>query len=275
MTTGPTKRDLRTALDLTYDLADDLPNGRLDAGLLGRLRGLVGCDVASWTLVDHRQAQVLSAATDDPAHNLLPVAGFRAAAREHPVFAAHRGGRVRRGTPVAISDVVDARSFRRTLLYQDFYRPRGTADQLLCVIGLDAWRGTILTFNRSRLGFTARDRDVVELIAPHVHRALERGRRRRAQDAQARADDRTRQDVDWAMGRVGSLTVRELDVARRVTDGATDREVAAGLGISHRTVQKHLEQVYRKLDLTNRTSLAAAVRASIVLLPRDADNLLA
>ncbi len=56
--------------------------------------------------------------------------------------------------------------------------------------------------------------------------------------------------------KVGSmLTPRERQVAAHVTAGATDREIARSLSISPRTVHKHLQQIYRKLDLTNRTGL--------------------
>jgi DNA-binding CsgD family transcriptional regulator len=256
-------KDLRTALDLAYDLADDSPGGALSGELLGRLGSFVGCDVASCTVVDHRQRRLLSAATDDPGQNLLGVTGFRAAASQHPAFGAYRSGRISRGTSVAISDVVDSGTFRRTQLYANYYRPRGTADQLLCVVGLDAWRGTILAFNRPRRGFANRDRQVVDLIAPHVDRALHRGRRRRAHAAATRTANRTGADLDQALPRLQDLTSRERDVARWVGEGATDRQIAASLGISHRTVQKHLEQVYRKLELTNRTSLAAVTRMPV------------
>jgi DNA-binding CsgD family transcriptional regulator len=254
-------------LDLAYDLADDAPTGALHGELLGRLGALVGCDVASCTVVDHRRRRLLSATTDDPGQNLLTATGFRSAARQHPGFAAYRSGRIGRGTSVAISDVVDAGTFRRTPLYADFYRPRGTADQLLCVVGLDSWQGTILAFNRSRRGFARRDRQVVDLMAPQVARALRHGRRRRAEIAATRVSARTEADVGDALGRLASLTRREHEVARWVGQGATDREIAASLGISHRTVQKHLEQVYRKLDLTNRTSLAAATRTPLPVGP--------
>jgi len=60
------------------------------------------------------------------------------------------------------------------------------------------------------------------------------------------------------------LTPRERQVAAHVTAGATDREIARSLAISPRTVHKHLQQIYRKLDLTNRTGL-------IVLLHKDRD----
>jgi len=36
--------------------------------------------------------------------------------------------------------------------------------------------------------------------------------------------------------------------------GKTDRDIADILGISHRTVHKHLQRIYEKLGVENRTS---------------------
>ena len=42
-----------------------------------------------------------------------------------------------------------------------------------------------------------------------------------------------------------------------IANGKTNREIAQILGMSPRTVNKHLEQVFRKLGVENRTSAAA------------------
>jgi DNA-binding NarL/FixJ family response regulator len=49
--------------------------------------------------------------------------------------------------------------------------------------------------------------------------------------------------------RVASLTPRELDVLRHVVAGRTNRETAAALGISHRTVETHRENILKKLGV--------------------------
>ncbi len=50
------------------------------------------------------------------------------------------------------------------------------------------------------------------------------------------------------------ITRREADVMFWVAKGKTDWEIAQILSISERTVNKHLEQIYRKLGVNNRTS---------------------
>ena len=53
-----------------------------------------------------------------------------------------------------------------------------------------------------------------------------------------------------------ALTDRELEIARLVAHGATNRQVAAELGLSVRTVDNHLYRVYRKLGASGREALA-------------------
>ena len=57
------------------------------------------------------------------------------------------------------------------------------------------------------------------------------------------------------------LTHKEGEVADLVAAGATNREAAAALFLSPRTVEHHLRQVYRKLGVRSRTELAAAYGA--------------
>ena len=53
------------------------------------------------------------------------------------------------------------------------------------------------------------------------------------------------------------ITRREADVLIWAAKGKTDWEIAQILSISERTVNKHLEQIYRKLGVNNRTSASA------------------
>ncbi|NNG18537.1 response regulator transcription factor [Naumannella sp. ID2617S] len=53
-----------------------------------------------------------------------------------------------------------------------------------------------------------------------------------------------------------SLTSREIEVLRYVAKGMAYREIADELFVSHRTVQNHVQNVLRKLQLHNRVELA-------------------
>lgn len=59
------------------------------------------------------------------------------------------------------------------------------------------------------------------------------------------------------------LTSRESEVLSWLSKGKTNRDIAQILGLSPRTIDKHLEQIYAKLGVENRTS-AAAVAARVL-----------
>lgn len=54
----------------------------------------------------------------------------------------------------------------------------------------------------------------------------------------------------------GELTAHELRIAELVSEGKTNKEVAAALFVTDRTVESALTQIYRKLDVRSRTELA-------------------
>jgi DNA-binding NarL/FixJ family response regulator len=59
------------------------------------------------------------------------------------------------------------------------------------------------------------------------------------------------------------LTTREGEVLSWLSKGKSNRDIAQILGLSPRTVDKHLEQIYAKLGVENRTAAAAvAVNAT-------------
>jgi DNA-binding CsgD family transcriptional regulator len=53
------------------------------------------------------------------------------------------------------------------------------------------------------------------------------------------------------------LTAHELQVALTVAAGASNREAAAALFLSPKTIEFHLARIYRKLGLRTRSELAA------------------
>jgi len=70
------------------------------------------------------------------------------------------------------------------------------------------------------------------------------GEYRRLSDSPARGRNDTRR-----------LTERETEVLRLVAKGLTAKQAAERLGVSHRTVENHVQNTLRKLQLHNRVQL--------------------
>jgi DNA-binding NarL/FixJ family response regulator len=58
------------------------------------------------------------------------------------------------------------------------------------------------------------------------------------------------------------LTPRELEVARLVATGSTNRQIGEALVLSDKTVKRHLEHIFGKLGVSSRTAVTAAVLRS-------------
>ncbi len=54
-------------------------------------------------------------------------------------------------------------------------------------------------------------------------------------------------------GRFSELTPREMEVLRLLAQGLANKQIAARLGISERTVKFHVSAIFGKLDAANRT----------------------
>ena len=62
------------------------------------------------------------------------------------------------------------------------------------------------------------------------------------------------------------LTKRELEVLKQVSLGMFNKEIALSLNISERTVKNHVSNIFKKIDVSDRTQAAVfAIRNKIVL----------
>ncbi|MEU7990750.1 LuxR C-terminal-related transcriptional regulator [Streptosporangium canum] len=93
----------------------------------------------------------------------------------------------------------------------------------------------------------------------HLHSALETFERSGARlwTEQARAELRGAGEAVRSRGPKAAekLTAQQFQIARIVADGATNREVAARLYLSPRTVEHHLRNIFAKLDIRSRVEL--------------------
>jgi DNA-binding CsgD family transcriptional regulator len=252
-------RDLRAVLDVLQVVHED-GAGDLPVEALARISRLIGSESVSCNRVDHGFGQLLGTVKHpveaDPRSEFPQ---FRHLMAQHPGFVAYNSGRIAVGRTVALSDLLDFRALRRIPLYVDFYRPRGTRDQLINTVRVTGRHGLVMIVNRPRAGFTHRDRAVLDVLAPHLSQAVTRRERVASLTAAVRTAVRLAEQVEDAALRLDALTPRERAVVENLTSGATDREIGRLLGIGHRTVHKHLEGIYRKLGVNNRGSVVAAL----------------
>lgn len=73
--------------------------------------------------------------------------------------------------------------------------------------------------------------------------------------------------TQWLPGPTGgsplsALTARQMDIARLAAQGKSNKEIADGLGLSVRTVESHLYQIYSRLGVAGREGLAYALTQS-------------
>lgn len=177
---------------------------------------------------------------------------------EHPLVRYHGfdGGRVTR----RISDSFSRSEFRRTALYADYYRPGGLEHAVAVPLLIDGRRVVSLVLNRRSRDFSDRDCERLELLRPHLAFLYRQASRHEGALQAVAAPTQAGPASDG----LAALTAREAEVVRWLSHGKTDAEIAAQLGVSPRTVQKHLEHVYNKLGVETRT---AAVMRALALRP--------
>jgi DNA-binding CsgD family transcriptional regulator len=96
----------------------------------------------------------------------------------------------------------------------------------------------------------------------HLHTAIEVFRRLGASPWQERAEAElgsTAEQIHARSDPMQGLSPQELQVALLVGSGATNREAAAALFITAKTVEYHLGHVYQKLGVRSRTELAVCL----------------
>ncbi len=169
----------------------------------------------------------------------------------NPLVLAH--GRNPHAVTHRISDLVAPAKFRATPLFSDYYRRVGVEYAMAVPIHVKKHVLVSFVFNRSGRDFSDRDRACLESIRPHLGNLYRLG--------QEIEGPRAAWGVPSAQPAAAAdmpLTAREREVLHWLSGGKTDRDIATILGISPRTVHKHLQRIYEKLGVETRT--AAVVR---------------
>ncbi|MBS2536622.1 helix-turn-helix domain-containing protein [Catenulispora sp. NF23] len=145
------------------------------------------------------------------------------------------------GTATRRSDLHTDAEFHRLPLFQSVFAPMGARRQLIMAVQPDEQRRVVVLFNRSAPDFAPQDVAVAESLRPRIGRALAR--------------------FGGPLPRRAKVSPREADVLDLLCRGLTDRQIATRLGISPRTVDKHLEHAYVKLGVRCRVQAASRWRS--------------
>jgi DNA-binding CsgD family transcriptional regulator len=251
--------DLRECLDTLHAIGEAAASGEgfarrgvasLRRLVSGELTTLSVCDLAS----GHR-----SVVSDVPgALSRREIEVFDRHFHEHPLVLAH--ARNPAAATRRISDLMPAHEFRRSALFNDYYRAIGIDHAMAVPIHVDRGLLVSFVFNRRGRDFDDRDWARLEAIRPHLGSLYRLGR--------AMDDARATQwapSPDQDGSRALPLTPREREVLHWLAAGKTDRDIGQILAISPRTVHKHLQRIYEKLGVETRT--AAVVRALKAIRP--------
>ena len=248
-----TRSDLHACLELLHGIGEASADGEGFARRgLSALTRLVASELTTLSICDLGAGHRSIVADAPGAISKQEIEAFDRHFHEHPLVREH--GRNPRAVTQRISDVVPPARFRRSALFNEYYRPIGIDHTMAVPIHVDDALLVAFVFNRSGLDFSARDRACAEAVRPHLGHLFRL----------SRALDRARAS-QWAPSPAPAtpgnppLTAREHEVLKWLTGGKTDRDIADILGISRRTVHKHLQRIYEKLGVETRT--AAVVRA--------------
>lgn len=242
---------LQTAVTLIDCLAElDDPADYADAVLPG-LAQLIGADVITYNDIGPIQDQVRYA--DYPAGALDPAtqAVFTRHVGEHPVVNHYRA--TGDGAALRISDFLSRTEFHRLGLYAEFFRDARTEHQLAITLATPDTHVIGIALSRVRSEFSDADRDLLAALRAPLVAGLLRARRR-YQSRHALTES--------TAARLGELTEREVRVLELVALGRTNPAIAHALDVSPRTIAKHLEHIYRKLNVTNRAAAATLAASS-------------
>jgi DNA-binding CsgD family transcriptional regulator len=206
----PARADLRAALNVALVAQAAESVKQLREEILPALRQLVPCDLIGYNEVDLERGNVLGDVHPaEGAFDGIDVA-FARVAHQHPLVKRQQAGDL---SAQLLSDSLSARQFHRLELYQDFYKLIGTEDQL--AFGVPGEVIVAFALSASRPSFTSRDRQLLELVRPHLSAAY---RHAREQDRARELVD-TLQDALDALGRGLILLYARFEVAQ-VTETA-------------------------------------------------------
>src|SRR5690349_4023871 len=176
---------------------------------------------------------------------------FAQLAHENPI-AAHIA-KTQDGRPYRFSDLVTTDELHALALYREVYAVLGVEHQIAFTLPASPGRVLAIVLSRRDRDYSDDERDLLTRARPFLIQAW-----RNAIEHTALRDELTRRPLSGsgledtvaaALGKRG-LTDRQAEVLWLIARGRSSQDAAAVLGLSDRTVQKHLERCYRTLGVS-------------------------
>jgi DNA-binding CsgD family transcriptional regulator len=240
-------RDLRALAEIVSERRTDLPDHGLPLSLLADLKDQVRCDGISFESFDSARETSWFAAQSIPRDGAPIDAELESVHWQHywdcqPCSYPDRSGDLR--TVIKIADFYSARQWHSTGMYSDLYWPQGVEHELMLTLpvppGTSPAPGRtvrLFLFRGPGPDFSEADRALLTLLRPHLHQAYLDAERRRHP--------------------LPRVTPRQRQLLHLLAAGHTNAQIARRLGLAEGTVRTHLENLYRRLEVSSRTEAAA------------------
>ena len=238
-------------LDLIAELLGTLELDLLRERVLAALQRAVPSDWVSINEISPNPAEMYSVirpAVPQQLHEVWAQYGH-----ENPLI--ERFARTRDTRPYRLSDVLSRDEFHVLALYREFYAVLGVEHQIAFVIEVSPPRYVGVALSRRSRDFSDFERTLLDRARPYLIEIYRAAHATAALHAQLAAWGPGGEQTERLVKR--GLTPREAAILERVAHGQANSAIAAALGVSERTIGKHLERCYRKLGVKNRSQAAA------------------
>jgi DNA-binding CsgD family transcriptional regulator len=242
-------------LELVGDVCGLLEIDELRRGLLDALHRALPSDYVSLNEIGPGRRDVLALMTPEGSDQML--AAWVRNAHENPLLQHYQ--RTLEGRAMRFSDVCTAEHLHGLALYREVYAPLGVEHQMAFTLPAGPRRVLAIALSRAERDYSDAERDLADRARPFLIQAYLNAIAYQAARAGLSAARPSAHLLDSLLA--AGLTQREAQSLRLVALGQSNHHVADALGISHRTVGKHLERGFRKLGVSDRSSAAARVWA--------------
>jgi len=241
--------DNETLLELVGDVCGLLHVDELRRGLLAALKRALPSDYVSLNEVTPDPDDIVTLSLPDAPEGQL--GRWNELAHENPLLQFYL--RTQDGRAYRFSDVIEQDELHALTLYRELYAHMGVEHQMAFTLPAPPDRVLAIALSRSACDYSDEERDFANRARPFLIQAYlnaiafndVRGPREGASSARFTS----------SLEAVG-LTRRESEVLGLLALGRSNHHIADALGISYRTVGKHLEHAFRKLGVSDRSSAA-------------------